>query len=76
MMHGFGPAVLLAVPKVGGASARDIREAMVKQPDLSTIYTHLATLVRMGCVVKEGRLYRRLVDSELEGFVPASEVPA
>lgn len=76
MLHGFGPAILQAVPKVGTATAKEIRSRVARMPDPATVRRHLSALVRLGCVVHEAGGYRRLVDSELDGFVLASEVPA
>lgn len=70
MLRGHGPAVLEAVPWTG-ATATQILAAMEGQaacraPSRSALNRHLRELVGMGCVAKEGVVYRRLVDSEFD----------
>lgn len=66
MLHGYGPAILAATPMDRPATALEIRRAVTRMPDASTVRRHLAELVRLGCVQREGEGYRRLVESEFD----------
>lgn len=66
MLHGYGPAILNAVPKDRSATVREIQAAVSRTPELATVRRHISQLVAMGCLMREGDGYRRLVDSEFD----------
>lgn len=77
MLRGYAPFILDAVPRDGAATATQIHAKLVEQavcraPDKSTVNRHLGILVQMGCLAKEGRTYRRLVESEFDLPLEAS----
>lgn len=82
-MHGYGPCILAALPKVApGITSSELRACLAtsahRTPSLATIQGHLRELRRLECIQQEGRRYWRLVDSvyDLPGFSLASEVSA